>query len=405
METSTTEPIDGLDLLRNPPDFSVVQGGPLFQLLRRARLSDDALGLQRRRIIIIVLLVWLPLLVLSALEGRMLGKGAAVPFLLDLEVHTKFLVVVPLLIIAEIVVHRRMRPVLRQFLERRLVPENAMARFGTAVASAFRLRNSVLAEVLLIAFVYGVGILIVWRQYVGLHAATWYEIVGAEGPTLSLAGMWYVYVSLPIFQFLLCRWYFRLFIWARFLWQVSRIELSLVPTHPDRVGGLSFLSGTIHAFATLAVAHGVLLAGGLANRIFFLGAALPQFKAEIAVMVVFLLCVVLGPLLVFAPQLSQARRTGLLEYGALAERYVRDFDAKWLRGGAPADEALVGSGDIQSLADLANSYETVQSMRIIPTTKGAVLGLAAAALVPVAPLLLTMMPLEELLKKLLSMLV
>jgi hypothetical protein len=404
MVTSASEPTGRLNWLRNPPDFSLVQGGPLFQLLRRAHLSDDAMGLQRKRIIVIALLVWLPLLALSALEGRVLDGRAAVPFLLDLEVHTKFLVVVPLLIVAEIVVHRRMRPVVRQFLERQLIPEKAMTRFEAIIASAFRLRNSVLAEVLLIAFVYGVGILIVWRHYVGLHAATWYATPSAEGSTLSLAGMWYGYVSMPIFQFLLCRWYFRLFIWARFLWQVSRIELSLVPTHPDRVGGLGFLSGTTHAFSVLAVAHGVLLAGPLANRIFFLGAALPQFKAEIAVMAVFLLCVVLGPLLVFAPQLAQAKRTGLYEYGTLAERYVRDFDAKWLRGGAPADEALVGSGDIQSLADLANSYEVVRAMRIAPITKRAALGLAAAALVPVAPLLLTMMPLEELLKTLFSML-
>ena len=118
-------------------------------------------------------------------------------------------------------------------------------------------------------------------------------------------------VSLPLFQFLLLRWYFRLFIWARFLWQVSRIELSLIPTHPDRLGGLSFVAGQVYAFAVLAVAHGALLAGNLANRIFFTGASLPQYKAEIAVMVVFMLCIVLGPLLVFTPQLSQVKRTGL----------------------------------------------------------------------------------------------
>ena len=116
--------------------------------------------------------------------------------------------------------------------------------------------------------------------------------------------MWYGYVSLPIFQFLLMRWYFRLFIWTRFLWQVSRIELSLIPTHPDRVGGLGFLANTVYAFTPLAVAHGAMLAGLIANRIFYLGAALPEFKIEIAVLVVFLLCVVLGPLLVFAPQLA-----------------------------------------------------------------------------------------------------
>jgi hypothetical protein len=130
--------------------------------------------------------------------------------------------------------------------------------------------------------------------------------------------MWYGYVSLPIFQFLLVRWYFRLCMWTRFLWQVSRIDLKLVPTHPDRVGGIGFLSNTVHAFAVLAVAHGALLAGPLANRILFAGAGLPQYEAEVAVMVVFMLCVVLGPLLMFAPQLARAKRLGLREYGTLA---------------------------------------------------------------------------------------
>jgi hypothetical protein len=216
--------------------------------------------------------------------------------------------------------------------------------------------------------------------------------------------MWYGYVSIPVFQFLLLRWYYRLFIWARLLWQVSRIKLNLVPTHPDGVGGLSFLSATVYAFTVLAVAHGLILAMPIANRIFFAGAALTQFKAEIALVVVFMLVLVFAPLLVFAPQLSQAKRTGLREYGALAQRYMREFDAKWLRGGAPADEPLMGSGDIQSLADLGNSYEVVRSMNIVPITKDAVLRLVAATLVPIVPLLLTMMPLEELLKKLFTLL-
>jgi hypothetical protein len=321
-----------------------------------------------------------------------------------MEAHVRFLVAMPLLIIAELVVHRRMRPLVRQFLERNLIPESSMTRFEGAIASAFRLRNSVLAEVLLIALVYGVGILIIWRQYVALDTATWYATPSAEGSTLSLAGMWYGYVSLPIFQFLLVRWYFRLFIWTRFLWQASRIELSLVPTHPDRVGGLGFLAGTVFAFTVLAVAHGALVAGQLANRIFFVGAALPDFKAEIAVVVVLILCLVLGPLLVFVPQLAQAKRKGLREYGTLAVRYVREFDGKWLRGGAPADEPFVGSADIQSLADLGNSYEVVRTMRTVPITKDAVVRLVAATLVPIVPLLLTMMPLEELLKKLFAIL-
>jgi hypothetical protein len=386
------------------PDFSLVLGGPLFQLLRRAHLSDDALMMVRQRITVIALLAWLPLLLLSALEGQLWSGSSSVPFLFDIEVHVRFLVALPLLILAEMVVHRRMRPLPQQFLERNLIPEKAMGRFEAAIASAFRLRNSVLAELLLITLVYAFGILVVWRLYVALDTATWYLTPSASGAQLSLAGMWYGYVSLPIFQFLLCRWYFRLFIWARFLWQVSRIELSLIPTHPDQVGGLSFLSGQVYALTVIAVAHGALLAGNLANRIFFLDATLPQFRLEIAVVVVFLLMVVLGPLLVFAPQLAQAKRKGLREYGTLAERYVRDFDTKWLRGGAPADEPLVGSSDIQSLADIGGSYEMVKNMHLAPIKKDDFIRLAAATLAPMAPLALTMMSLEDLLKRLIGVL-
>ena len=385
------------------PEFSLVIGGPLFQLLRRAHLSDDALQLVRQRIVVISLLAWLPLLILSAVDRKMIG-GVAVPFLFDIEVHVRFLLAMPLLIAAELLVNQRMRPLLKQFLERQLIPPGARGQFEAAVASATRLRNSVSAELALVALVYLVGVLVIWRQYMALGAATWYASSASEGSQLTLAGAWCGYVSLPFFQFLLCRWYFRLFIWMRFLWQVSRIDLALVPTHPDRLGGLGFLAGIVNAFALLALAHGTLLAGQIANRIFYVGAALPQFKVEIALVVIFMLCLVFGPLLVFSLQLAQAKRIGLREYGTLAQRYVREFDAKWLRGGAPVDEALVGSGDIQSLADLGNSYEVVRSMRIAPVTRDAVVTLAVATLLPIVPLGLTMMPLEELIKTLVGVL-
>lgn len=390
--------------LGNGRDFSLVLGGPLFQLLRRAHLSDDALSLVHKRAIVMALLCWLPLLLLSAIEGQLLGGNATVPFLLDVEAHIRFLVVIPLLVGAELIVHQRMLPLVRQFMERRLIPEGSMTRFEAAVAAAFRLRNSVIAELLLIAIVYGVGVLVVWRQYIALDAATWYATPSVAGSQLSLAGVWYGYVSLPVFQFLLLRWYFRMIVWARFLWSVSRIDLRLVPTHPDRVGGLGFLSNLVYAFATLAVAHGALLAATLSNRVLYLGTPLPQYIIETAVVVIFVLCLALGPLMVFAPQLARAKRVGLREYGTLAQRYVRDFDVKWLRGGASPEEPFVGSGDIQSLADLSNSFEVIRTMRLAPFSKESVLQLTLATLAPVAPLLLSMMPLEELVKKLFGIL-
>jgi hypothetical protein len=391
-------------LLQEPYDFSLILGGPLYQLLRRAYLSGEALELLGRRILVISLVAWLPLLVLSVWAGQALGGRINVPFLLDVEAQVRFLLALPLLIVAELVVHTRMRALVQQFLERRLVPEHARPQFEAAVASALRWRNSVVAEVLLIGLVYGVGVLVVWRHYVALDTSTWYAVPDGEQVQRSLAGFWYGYVSLPIFQFMLLRWYFRLFIWARLLWQVSRLELSLVPTHPDRAGGLGFLSYIVYAFMPLLLSQGTLYAGMLANRIIFLGATLPEFMSDLALWAAVVLLAVVGPLLVFIPPLARAKWTGLREYGVLAQRYVREFDHKWLRGGAAADEPLVGSGDIQSLADLGNSFEVIRTMRVVPFAKETLVLLLVTTLAPVLPLTLTMVPLDELLRRLLGVL-
>ena len=387
-------------------DFSVMLGGPLFQMFRRANLCGDALQLLRRRLVVITLFAWLPLLILSALSGHLWNGVVRMPFLKDIEVHARFLLALPLLIIAEMVVHQRMLPLARQFLDRSMIADASRPRFDAAVAAAFRLRNSVAAEVVLIVFVYLFSILYVWPRHAAvldsLNMTTWYALPAGAGRQLSPAGWWFLYVGLPLFQFMLFRWYFRLFIWVRFLAAVAGCRPRVVPTHPDRMGGLGFLSDTVVAFAPLLLAHGTLLAGLIANRIFFRGATLLDFKFELVVVPVFLLLVVLGPLLLFMPRLAEARRVGLREYGTLAQRYVREFDDKWLRSGAPTGEPLVGSADIQSLADLGNSFEIIRGLRAVPITKEALLQLAVITLVPVAPLVLTMVPLDELLKRLLQ---
>jgi hypothetical protein len=399
---STAAPTSDEPRSSQPPDFSLVLGGPLYQLWQRTRLTSDALQLIHRRIVVLTLLAWAPLFLLSAAEGHGWGISVALPFLRDVETHVRLLLALPLLVVAELVVHRRMRPVVGQFLDRGLIPRAARPQFDAAIASAMRLRNSVLAEVMLIAVVYGVGVLLVWRTQSALDAPTWYRlpVEGTWRPTV--AGWWLACVSLPLFQFLLLRWYFRLFVWARFLWQASRIDLALLPTHPDRCGGLGFLAGVVPAFAPVLAAQGVVLAGMIASKIFYAGASLPEFKVELIGIVAVMVFAVLGPLLAFSPKLAAAKRGGLREYGTLAQRYAGAFDRKWLRGGAPADEPLIGSADIQSLADLANCFEVIKGMRLVPFTLQDVLQLAVASLLPVVPLLLTMISLEELLVRLLQ---
>lgn len=399
---STPRTTTGEPLLKEPSDFSLVLGGPLYQLWRRLRLAGNTLDLLRRRVFALALLAWVPLLVLSLVEGHAWVGSVPLPFLYDIDIHVRLLLALPLLIVAELIVHQRMRGVVGQFLSRGLIPDAARAKFDAAIASAIRLRNSVAAEVFIIAFVYVVGVGVIWRTHFAPDVASWHGAGTGGRLQPSLAGWWLGCVSLPLFQFLLLRWYFRLFVWARFLWHVSRIELRFMPMHPDRCGGLSFLAMVSQAFAPVLVAQGAVLAGSIADKIFFVGAKLPAFKLEIIGLVAVMVFAILGPLLVFLPQLAAARRKGLREYGILAQRYAREFDHKWLRGGAPADEPLLGSGDIQSLADLGNGYAVVKEMKLAPLTMRNVLQLAVITLFPIAPLLLTMIPLEELLERLLK---
>jgi hypothetical protein len=371
-------------------DFSLVLGGPLYQLFRRARLSDNALELLQRRIVFIALIAWLPLLMLSALEGNAWGGGVVMPFLYDADVHVRFLIALPVLVLAELVVHQRMRPIVRQFLERDLIGDAERGKVDAALASAYRLRNSVVAEVAMIAIVYGIGVLVIWRTYFTVPVPSWYGVFADGLFQPSLAGWWFGVVSLPLWQFILLRWYFRLFVWARFLWHLSRINLQLVPTHPDRCGGLGFLSEVCTAFAPFLLAQGAVLAGSIANQIFHVGAKLPQFKIEIIALVAVMQFAVFGPLLVFIPVLARAKRIGLREYGALAQRNVREFDDKWLRGKSPEGEVVAG---------FSASYDIVKAMRIVPFTRPAIFQLAVLTLLPLLPLTLTMISFEELLDR------
>lgn len=374
-------------------DFSLVTGGPLFQFFLRAHLAGSALELLRRRIFVITAIAWLPLLLLSLKDLFSAGS-----FLRDVEVHTRFLVALPVLIFAERIVHSRLTPLVRRFVERRIVVGEDLPRFDRAIDSAIRLRNSNVLELGLLVIVYTVG-LGLWGSRIPIDSATWYAMPGGRWH-LTPAGYWYVFVSIPIVQFVLLRWYLRLCIWFRFLWQVSRLNLHLVPTHPDRCAGLGFLSASSYAYSPLLFAQGAMLAGVIASRVLYHGQPLMSFKLQIAGFVVFFVFAILCPLLMFTRKLARAKRRGLGEYGQLAQDYVDEFEQKWVNRDPAENDELLGSGDIQSLADLGNSYAIVGEMRFVPVRLTDVTRLAAATAAPFVPLLLTVFSLEELVMKL-----
>src|SRR5690349_17843844 len=225
------------------PDFSMVLGGPLFQLYRRIHLCGDELEFVKRRAVAVALLAWLPLALLSLLDGRAFGGGVKIPFFYDVEVHARFLIALPMLIIAEVVVHRRVSPVIRHFVERRIVVSEDLPRLTRAINSAKRACNFWWLELALLVLVYTLG-LWVFRNKIALGGATWSAVPEGTQLNLTPAGFWYIYVSIPIIQFMLFRWYVRIVLWIRLLWQISRLNLHLSAAHPDRAGGVGFLGAT-----------------------------------------------------------------------------------------------------------------------------------------------------------------
>jgi len=389
----TVEP----DVLEGSSDFSLVLGGPIFQFFRKSHLAGEGLELLHRRLLMITAVAWLPLLLLSAPPAGNLGR---LSFLHDVEVHIRFLIALPVLIAAELIVHARLRPVVRSFVDRSLVLPQDLPRFYGAIESAIKLRNSIPLEIGLLLFVYPFSLLL-WKGRTALGVPTWYANPGGQWH-LTRAGIWYVFVSIPLLRFILLRWYIRLFIWFRLLWHVSRINLNLIPSHPDRAAGLAFLGKSAYAFGPILFAQGVMLAGLVAERVLYRGESLVSFKVQIGGFVVFFVLAILGPLLMFTPRMARAKRKGLADYGLLAQQYVEGFEQKWVRRPPASSEELLGTGDIQSLADLGNSYAMVRDMRAVPFGLEDISRLAAATAAPLVPLLLTIFSPEELLMRVLK---
>jgi hypothetical protein len=383
------------------PELSLMEGGPGDALMKRLRLIRPELGASSvRTAIILAAITWIPLLVFSLVEGLAVG-GAEIPFLQDISVHVRFLVAVPIFVLAEIPIGRRIRGAAKNFLEAGLVRENERKRFATAVVDTVRFHDSRLAELTLLALAYVTAYTALSKTPLQ-SGSTWFEPSPSVG--LSPVGYYYALFSLPIFQFLMYRWAFRMVVWTRFLWQVSKLDLFLTPTHPDGAGGLGFLGKGSIAFGVILFALSSVVSAAIASRILFSGAKLEDFQIIYVTLVLLAVIVFAGPLIVFAPKLLRLKLDGLRRYGTLASRYTQLFDSKWAENASTAEEPLLGTADIQSLADLGNSYELVRKMRAVPIAGSDFIAMALPGVIPALPLAATVMPVSQILKGILSLL-
>ena len=369
--------------------FSLCRGGPLFNLSGRVGLLHGPGGLVRPGVAL-ALLTWVPLAVLTFFEGA-LSSGPRIGFWQSLGTHVRLLVAIPLFFSAEAVFDRRIADVLRRIQQAGLILAREEPRRMRLACSI----GEILTAILIVS-----GL----RADLPLDVATW-RTKADGGPTL--AGWWYILVCIPVFQFLFWRWCWRLLIWTRFLWRMSRLDLQLIPTHPDAAGGLAGL-GVAHVdLAPLSLAGSAVLAASYAEQIVFAGVPLSAFAISLAAAVIGGTLTLIAPLAFFTPKLIEVKQRALLEYGTLAASYTRAFAAKWLRTDPPPDEPILGTPDLQSLADLGSSFELIRNMSVLPIVPSQVLLLAIAAALPFAPLILLVIPLDQLIidsaKKMMSL--
>jgi hypothetical protein len=386
----------------NLDDFSLAKEGPFFQLLVKTRLMRPDLSPLPRRAVFFALFTWLPLLIFSAWKGLAYGGEIQVPFLFDFTAAVRFLLSLPLLIAAEKVLDSRTREGIGHFLKSGLFPEKELTPFAAAVAKFAELRKSFVAEIVIIGLILlsAFGL----RVESSPSISTWQMLLTESGAARTPAGWWYVLVSLPVFQFLMFRWLWRIGLWYWFIWKISRLDLELTATHPDGAAGLGFLSLAQAKFGIIIFAGSAVIAADIGKKIIFGGASLFDYQMLVLGYVLLVLIIFLSPLLVFSPRLFEVKRRGLLEYGALASQYTRLFHRKWVRGETTEGEALMGSADIQSLADLGGSFEIIRKMKPVPIDLNTLIALAGPAIAPMLPLALTVFPLEEILKGILGIL-
>jgi hypothetical protein len=379
-------------------------GSPLLRWERSLGLVRPGSPLFARRSLIAILVAWLPLAVLAAVQLLLSADESAKSFFTDFAVHARFLVAVPALTLAESECIPQLGRIVNHFAETGLVIEPDKARFRAAVSSTRRLLDSTIGNVVTLALTY----LIVVALAVSFSTDTlpaWHLRESSGGMRLSPAGWWHALVSLPLLLMVFFGWLWRLILWTRFLFLMSRLDLHLIPGHPDHVGGLRFVTSSLRGFRLISFALGAIVAGSIVTRQVHQGAHPRDFKYLVIGLLIFLLILSAGPLTIFFKKLRETKRLGIFEYGALARAVGTQFEEKWIRQKGGVGESSLQAPDFSATTDLYSIAANVYEMREVPfTLRDLILPIGIAAMLPFLPVVLLAMPLEMIIRGLVELL-
>jgi len=279
-----------------------------------------------------------------------------------------------------------------------LVPDASLPALGAGIRRVRRLTDSTVAEVLALLVAIGLPLLDAVAPLPG-RTQNWQAVLQSAGG-LTWATGWYLGFCLTLFRFLALRWIWRLGLWCYFLWQVRKLKLHLMPTHSDGMGGLGYLEIVHEHFAPLTFAISAICSAQFAEKFTAQNVPFASMYYSIPLVLLMAATMFIAPLCIFSYDLWKCRVTGMSRYMAMASHYVSAFDARWIGDRNEAGESQLGSADLQSLADLTNSLKVVSEMRLIPAGPNLLKNLAAAAILPLTPLLLLKYPLDKLMGQL-----
>ena len=384
-------------------DAELFESGPPLKWQKSVGLVKPGEPRAIRRAQLVMLIGWMPLALLAAVQFLVFDDAAAKSFFLDFSVHARYLAAAPLFILAEPDCLPRMGRIVCHFLDARLIREAELARYERAVTSTRRLLNSRVADVVIVLLAYAVVLALILKAPSAVLPA-WQRSVGAGSLAFSLAGWWDKFVSLPLLLVLFLGWIWRVILWGRFLWMLARLDLRLIPSHPDHVGGLKFVSSCLRGFRLICLAMGVIVAGAAANRVMYAGASLLAFKNIIIGLVVFVLVLFAGPLTIFIRKLREAKRRGTFEYGALGAAVGQQFEQKWIGSVDAIDENALAAQDFSATTDLYQVVGNVYEMKAVPFGLKNLGELVAATLLPFVPVAFMAMPFQEILEDVVKLL-
>src|SRR5215472_15275873 len=369
-------------------ETSLFRGG----LFYRAQVATHLIEVGRwnilRRLAFALGVCWLPLVILTALLYRQELNN----LLRDYLLYARIVVAIPVLLIGQILMEDRFRAIVTHVRKAELLGAEDLSKLERVILTLKRLRDSPFPELLIMALVC-VQLVLIWKSKL-LAGPSWAVTRSDTVAQLKLTGWYYGLVSIPIYHFLLGLSIWKWLLWSFLLFQLSRMKLNLVATHPDQHGGLGFLGLLSIGFIPIAVAASTVIGGTWRQEILDSRATLSSFLMPAIILVVLNFAVVLAPLLFFISKLSRVRQRGMLDYGVLAQGRAANFQEKWIANRSGRDPASLAP-DVSSLADLSISYGNIRQMRPFPADKTSLISLAAAVLLPLFPVVLAEIPFSQ----------